>query len=74
MTNVVVDITDVIDQKREAIKAYKSQLCDCDYSRVILGLNTYRSLVSRQGRGFAEGFFTADFDVYRGIYEAARAG
>lgn len=69
--NTVVDITDVIKEKREAMKAYVSQISDLDYPRVILGLNTYRSLMTRQGSGFAEGFYVAELDVYRGIYEAS---
>lgn len=69
--NTVVDITDVIKEKREAMKAYASQIADLDYPRVILGLNTYRSLMTRRGSGFAEGFYVAELDVYRGIYEAS---
>lgn len=69
--NTVVDITDVIGIKNKALSQYKSQLVDMDFLRVVSGLNTYRSLLCRQGKGFAEGFFVAELDVYRGIYEAA---
>lgn len=74
LTNAVVDVTDVIEQKREAMGAFRSQNVDVDYPRVMLGLNAYRALLTRRGAGYAEAFFVATLDVYRGLYEAVSAG
>ena len=70
LNNAVVDVSDMIDRKKAAMQAYQSQFEDIDYPRVVCGLNAYRSLMCRQGTGFAEGFYMAQFDIYRGIYGA----
>ena len=70
-SNTVVDISDVIETKNLALGEYRSQLADVDYVRIISGLNAYRSVLCMQGQGYAEGFFVAELDVYRGLYEAA---
>ena len=74
LSNTVVDITDVIKHKKDAMKTFSSQNSNVDYPRVALGLNTYRSLLARHGQGFAEAFYVAELDLYKGIYEAVRIG
>jgi len=70
VTNTIVDITDVIEAKRQAMDKFVSQITDYDYPRAMLGLNAYRSLLNGRGQGFAEAFYTVDFALYRGLYEA----
>lgn len=69
VANTIVDITDTIEIKQQAMHAFVSQIGDYDYPRAILGLNAYRSLLSVQGKGFAEAFYVTDFALYRGLYE-----
>lgn len=42
----VEDITPVMSQKLEALRAHKSQLQDFDYARAITGLNEYRGVLA----------------------------
>lgn len=74
VTNAIVDITDVIEVKREAMYKFVSQISDYDYPRAILGLNAYRSLLNGRGQGFAEAFYVAEFTVYCGLYEMVVVG
>jgi LmbE family N-acetylglucosaminyl deacetylase len=41
--NILLDITNTLERKRKAMNCFVSQLALQDYSRHILGLNTYRS-------------------------------
>jgi LmbE family N-acetylglucosaminyl deacetylase len=41
--NILLDITNTLERKKEAMNCFVSQLSLQDYSRHILGLNTYRS-------------------------------
>lgn len=53
----VVDIGDVVEQKREAIACYPSQTAYTDYAHHILGLNAHRAAFLPKGGGrYAEGF------------------
>ena len=54
--DVILDITEVADTKRKALKCYESQLRYTDYEHVIFGLHAYRSLVHDKGRGFCEAY------------------
>jgi LmbE family N-acetylglucosaminyl deacetylase len=74
LANTVVDVTAIIEEKRAAMQAYESQNALCDFPRAILGLNTYRALFSQHGRGFAEAFYVAELDVYRGLYDSIGFG
>lgn len=56
--NVVVDISDVAEQKAEAIRLYASQVADRDYVSATLGLNRFRGLPHRVA--FAEAFYRCD--------------
>ncbi len=41
--NILLNITNMLERKREAMNCFVSQLALQDYSRHVLGLNTYRS-------------------------------
>ena len=51
----VVDISDLMDRKLEAIRCYKCQLEYWPYDRAIEGLNAYRGALL-QGVAYAEAF------------------
>lgn len=53
--NVVVDITEYMAKKVQAIEAHKSQLIHCDLVRVVRGLNCYRAAIVSMN-GYAEAF------------------
>ena len=54
--NIKVDISDVFEQKKQAILMHKSQVEDLDYVSMILGLNSYRG--KGHGCDFAEVFYS----------------
>ena len=56
MTNVLVDITDVVEEKARAILEHRSQMEINDYSEKIIGLNAYRSMIAESGVKYCEGF------------------
>ncbi len=72
--NAVVDITASADRKRLAMQAFGSQRSEPDYARVMLGLNTYRSLHRGRAQGLAEAFHVADLRVYRRLFEMVADG
>lgn len=45
MPNYFVDISTVVEKKKEAINCHKSQINDKDYATKILGLNQYRGML-----------------------------
>lgn len=66
--NLLVDITDVIAIKREAIRKYESQLKYVDYENGAVGLNAYRG-TGYVGRGrFAEGFLSLPANEYVNLF------
>jgi LmbE family N-acetylglucosaminyl deacetylase len=71
--NVVVDVTDVFDRKERAMREFASQ-DQYAYQRAMAALNTYRSLFTARGAGFAEGFHTVPLPIYLGLYRAAAIG
>lgn len=54
MPNAFVDISSVVDKKREAINCHKSQVEEKDYTSKILGLNEYRGMLNNLG--YAEAY------------------
>lgn len=66
--NRLVDISLYIKTKQEAILAHESQIATRGYDKAILGLNQYRAEINKIS-GFAEGFFSAPFEMYRKLYE-----
>jgi LmbE family N-acetylglucosaminyl deacetylase len=54
--DLVVDITAVADDKRAAVRCYRSQLAERDHEGGALGLNAYRATTLGTGHGYAEAF------------------
>lgn len=71
--NVVVDVTDVFEQKSRAMAVFTSQT-EYQYVRAMVALNSYRSLFTDRGAGFAEGFYACPLPVYLGLYRAVAVG
>ncbi len=69
--NLVVDITDTIDAKRNALSRYTSQLASNDWLDAAVSLNRYRGVTSGAG-AYAEGFmrYTARqyYDIWETVY------
>jgi LmbE family N-acetylglucosaminyl deacetylase len=63
--NCLVDITSVAEIKQRALAQFTSQMATIDYSRCIMGLHAYRSMVHLRGRGFAEAFVLLPAAAYR---------
>jgi LmbE family N-acetylglucosaminyl deacetylase len=58
--NCLVDITAVLQRKQLAMGIYLSQLSERNYERVVLALNTLRSLTLPEAVSAAEGFYRFD--------------
>lgn len=71
LANRVADISDLMPLKLEALAQFKSQLRDQDYTRIVEGLNTYRSNGVFAGRGHAEAFHEAPLAAYLRLVRAA---
>ena len=54
--NALVDITSVVDDKRQAIKCYTSQLDLYSYDELIIGLNQFRSYTLDNSVKYAEAY------------------
>jgi LmbE family N-acetylglucosaminyl deacetylase len=54
--NLVLNISDVINDKINAIRCYRSQQESINYIDTITGLNRYRSITHFKGEGYCEGF------------------
>ena len=54
--NLLVDISEVMSRKIEAMDAYKSQLKERPYRDICVALNRYRSMTLPHGATHAEGF------------------
>ena len=54
--DLIVDITAVVETKRESMRQYPSQLAYADYLHPIFGLNAHRSLLFARGSGYGEAF------------------
>lgn len=78
VANTLIDVGDAMERKRAAMRAYRSQIGDVDYPRVVEGLNVYRSLAAGRSHGHAEAFHVATCARYRELFESvfgrARAG
>ena len=65
--NHLVDITAVLNRKREAVETYKSQLRERPYGEICMALNRYRSMTLPEGVTHAEGFSMWGGDLIRKI-------
>lgn len=66
--NLVIDISDTIRFKKEAISAYKSQLAANDWIDAALSLNRYRGITSGGG-SYAEGFMRYSMSEYFNLWK-----
>lgn len=64
--NLIVDITDVFDTKRQCLEIYKSQLKTHNYVQQALSLNKFRGSV--YDIGYAEAFFKASLEYYKFLW------
>lgn len=69
---VVVDISDVIDEKLKAIGYHRSQVAVMDYPRMVRGLNEYRSLLGGRDCHYCEAFTKFTKGEY--LFTARRLG
>jgi LmbE family N-acetylglucosaminyl deacetylase len=67
--NCMADISSVGDLKRQAIDVFASQTRFVDYSRAIVGLNQYRSMMHLLGKGMAEAFLQSTCDEYCELFD-----
>ena len=67
--NVLVDITDHVEVKKQAILEYKSQLLANNYLEAAIGLNRYRGILSKAD-GYAEGFCKSTPEGYRKLWRS----
>jgi LmbE family N-acetylglucosaminyl deacetylase len=63
--NAGVDISSVVEIKREAINCYASQIAYVDYVEGALGLNRYRGI--KLGVKYAESLFASDAPTFIGL-------
>ena len=61
--NVVVDISDTIDKKKEALACHRSQMSSHNWLEAAVCLNRYRAVVSGAGE-YAEGFMRYSMKEY----------
>jgi len=69
VANRILDIGEVVEDKRRALEQFESQNVHIDYVRALIGLNAYRSIYFLRGRGHAEAFFECTPEAYRSIFE-----
>jgi len=74
LPNAVVEISDVVEEKRRAVEAYASQIRQVDYVGTILGLNRYRSMAVLNGRGYAEAFLLTQAPDYLALLRSLGVG
>ena len=67
--NLVVDITDTVGAKKEALARYRSQLVSNDWLEAAVSLNRYRGVTSGAG-AYAEGFMRYSAREYYAIWKA----
>ncbi|MDA8434014.1 MAG: PIG-L family deacetylase [Nitrospiraceae bacterium] len=67
--NLVVDITDTVGAKKEALTRYGSQLASNDWLDAAISLNRYRGVTSGAG-AYAEGFMRYSAGEYYALWKA----
>lgn len=72
MPNCVVDISEHIQRKIDAMKQYKTQLKHIDYIEKIKGLNTYRAITARKDIRYCEAFYKCSRQGYINIAKKMR--
>ena len=71
--NTVVDVSEVFERKAQAMEEFTSQ-DQYEYRRAMVALNTFRSLFTARGAGFAEAFHVTELRLYLALYRAAVVG
>ncbi|NRA65421.1 MAG: PIG-L family deacetylase [Pseudobacteriovorax sp.] len=66
--NMLLDISDVWEKKKQLIETYQSQVCALPYGEAILGLNRYRGL--KAGIDYAEAYYRCRSKQYQKITNA----
>lgn len=65
--NQLIDISEEISFKKQAIQAHATQLQIKNYGEAMLGLNSYRAQINGIN-GFAEAFFSCNANLYLKLY------
>ncbi len=68
LPNRIIDITNVIDVKKEAIKCHATQLKSRNYEKAMISLNQYRAQINGID-GYAEAFFALNARLYSKLFE-----
>ncbi len=66
--NLIIDITDSVAEKKDALSRFKSQLASNDWIEAATSLNRYRAVTSGAGT-YAEGFMRFSIKEYCRIWE-----
>lgn len=66
--NRIINISDVINIKKEAMKCHKTQLRSRAYDEAALALNKYRAEINKNP-GYAEALFVCNASLYKTLYE-----
>lgn len=67
--NLIIDISDTVAHKKEALSKHKSQLSSNDWIEAATSLNRYRGVTSGTGT-YAEGFMRFSMNEYYRIWES----
>ncbi len=70
--NTLVDITDEMEKKVEAIGKHRSQIEIIDYTEKIVGLNAFRSLTAGNGIRYCEAFYKSSREDFIKLVERSR--
>lgn len=68
LPNLIIDISDTIEKKKEAISCFKSQLTSNNWLDAAVSLNRYRGVTSGKGQ-YAEGFIRYSIKEYSALYK-----
>jgi len=66
--NRIVNITDSINNKRDAIACHQSQLKSRNYDKAMIGLSQYRAETCGI-KGYGEALFACNLKIYKKLYE-----
>jgi|Deesub1362A_J573_1020465.scaffolds.fasta_scaffold00162_17 LmbE family N-acetylglucosaminyl deacetylase len=70
--NMLLDITDIVDIKRRALSAFKTQLEVFDLIELSLSISRYCAFIHGNGKGYYEGFVACSAAEYRRLMEISR--
>ena len=67
ITNFYIDISDIVDKKRDIINMHYSQVKDINYADKILGLNKYRGMTA-MNKEYVESYFILNIRKFMSIF------